>query len=137
MTAPENFLARWSRKKLDAAEEPAPPTADTAGAPPSTKGGREREPLPLADRLHADHGLTGRGVVAAFIDSGFFAHPDLITPHSRIHGYQDIIGGSSDSDVTARIHSGSRSSPSILSSSRSSRVSVGPFDESTCARGPG
>jgi hypothetical protein len=35
MTAPENFLARWSRKKLDAAEEPAPPATDTASAPPS------------------------------------------------------------------------------------------------------
>jgi serine protease AprX len=35
----------------------------------------------------------GRGVVAAFIDSGFFAHPDLETPHSRIHAYHDLIGG--------------------------------------------
>lgn len=58
------------------------------GAP---RGGREREPLPIAERIGADSSRTGRGIVAAFIDSGFFGHPDLVTPHSRIHAYYDVI----------------------------------------------
>jgi hypothetical protein len=38
MTDPENFLSRWSRKKLDAADELKPPPAapDGDGAPPPT-----------------------------------------------------------------------------------------------------
>ena len=41
---------------------------------------------PPADAKH-----TGRGIVTAFIDSGFYDHPDLVTPHSRIHAYFDVI----------------------------------------------
>ncbi|HVE82821.1 MAG TPA: S8 family serine peptidase [Myxococcales bacterium] len=48
-------------------------------------------PLPIAERVGADDRYTGRGVVAAFLDSGFFAHPDLTTPHTRIHAYEDLI----------------------------------------------
>ncbi len=59
--------------------------------PVSSRGGKERDPLPLAERLHADARFTGRGIVAAFIDSGFYAHADLVTPHSRIHAFQDVI----------------------------------------------
>ena len=55
------------------------------------RGGRERDPLPIAERIGADARHTGRGVVAAFIDSGFYDHPDLTTPHSRIHAYYDVI----------------------------------------------
>jgi serine protease AprX len=47
--------------------------------------------LPIVDRLKADPRFTGRGIVAAFLDSGFYAHPDLSKPHSRIHAYQDLI----------------------------------------------
>jgi len=54
---------------------------------------RDRAPLPIAERIGADSRFTGRGVVAAFLDSGFFAHPDLMTPHSRIHAYHDLLGG--------------------------------------------
>ena len=68
-------------------------------SPPSARGGRENDPLPISDRLHAHPEFTGRGVVAAFIDSGFFAHADLVTPHSRIHAYHDILGGPSGVDV--------------------------------------
>ncbi len=57
----------------------------------TARGGKERDPLPIADRLRADGNYTGRGVVAAFIDSGFYAHADLVTPFSRIHAYQDVI----------------------------------------------
>jgi len=49
-------------------------------------------PLSVAERLGADTRFTGKGVVAAFLDSGFYAHPDLTAPHSRIHGYVDLIG---------------------------------------------
>lgn len=56
---------------------------------------RARAPLPIAERIGADHRFTGRGVVAAFLDSGFYAHPDLTTPHSRVHAYHDLINGKS------------------------------------------
>src|SRR5436305_662248 len=54
---------------------------------------RARAPLPIGERVGADTRFTGRGVVAPFLDSGFFAHPDLTTPHSRIHAYHDLIHG--------------------------------------------
>ena len=47
--------------------------------------------LAIPDRLKADRRHTGKGVVAAFLDAGFYAHPDLVTPHSRIHAYHDLI----------------------------------------------
>ena len=46
--------------------------------------------LPIADRLKADHDLAGRGVTIAFLDSGFYAHPDLVTPKDRIIAYYDV-----------------------------------------------
>jgi serine protease AprX len=52
-------------------------------------------PLSVAERVGADPRFTGKGVVAAFLDSGFYAHPDLTKPHSRIHAYVDLIGRSS------------------------------------------
>jgi serine protease AprX len=52
---------------------------------------REHAPLPIAERIGADPRFTGRGVVAAFLDSGFYAHADLATPRSRIHAYYDLI----------------------------------------------
>ena len=54
---------------------------------------RRPEPLPIAERLGADDRFTGHGVVAAFLDAGFFAHPDLTTPFSRIHAYYDMLSG--------------------------------------------
>jgi serine protease AprX len=59
---------------------------------------RARAPLPVAERIGAGSQFTGRGIVAAFLDSGFYAHADLTTPHSRIHGYYDLIGGKSGVD---------------------------------------
>ena len=49
-------------------------------------------PLPVGERVGADPRFTGKGVVAAFLDAGFYAHPDLTRPHSRIHAYVDLIG---------------------------------------------
>lgn len=45
-------------------------------------------PTPL--RLEADAEVTGRGVVMAFLDSGFYPHPDLTEPTSRIIAFEDI-----------------------------------------------
>ncbi len=46
--------------------------------------------LPTPVRLGASFRHTGRGVTVAFLDSGFFAHPDLIEPKNRILAYVDI-----------------------------------------------
>src|SRR5687768_1145072 len=51
--------------------------------------------LPLVERMGADPRFAGRGVTAAFLDSGFFAHADLTTPRNRIKSYYDIMSGKS------------------------------------------
>jgi serine protease AprX len=48
-------------------------------------------PLSVPERLGGDHRFTGRGVVAAFLDSGFYAHPDLTLPENRIREYVDLV----------------------------------------------
>jgi len=63
--------------------------------PPQHLDPRGKEPLPVAERLGADDRYTGRGIQAAFLDSGFYAHPDLTTPHTRIHAYYDLVGNRS------------------------------------------
>ena len=47
--------------------------------------------LPTPLRLNADERFTGRGVTIAFLDSGFFAHPDLTQPRDRILAYHNIF----------------------------------------------
>jgi serine protease AprX len=51
--------------------------------------------LPLWERMHGDPRYSGRGITAAFLDSGFYAHPDLMTPRRRIKSYYDIMSGRS------------------------------------------
>jgi len=46
--------------------------------------------LPTVLRLGADPDRTARGVTIAFLDSGFYQHPDLTQPVSRIVAYKDI-----------------------------------------------
>jgi len=46
--------------------------------------------LPTPVRLSAPEELSGRGVTIAFLDSGFYAHPDLVRPRSRILAYVDV-----------------------------------------------
>ena len=46
--------------------------------------------VPTALRLRAHPNCTGRGVTIAFLDSGFYPHPDLTQPASRIIAYKDI-----------------------------------------------
>ena len=52
---------------------------------------RPRNILPIAERLHADPAYAGRGVTIAFLDAGFYAHPDLTTPRNRILAYHDLF----------------------------------------------
>ena len=46
--------------------------------------------LPTPVRLGASDPYRGRGVTIAFLDSGFFAHPDLVEPGDRIVKYVDM-----------------------------------------------
>jgi serine protease AprX len=46
--------------------------------------------LPTPLRLGALDPYRGRGVTIAFLDSGFYAHPDLVEPENRILAYVDV-----------------------------------------------
>jgi serine protease AprX len=46
--------------------------------------------LPSTARLGASEKFRGRGVTIAFLDSGFYAHPDLVEPKDRILRYVDV-----------------------------------------------
>jgi serine protease AprX len=46
--------------------------------------------LPTPLRIGAPDEYRGRGVTIAFLDSGFYAHPDLVEPADRIVRYLDI-----------------------------------------------
>lgn len=52
--------------------------------------------LPTPLRMDADERFTGRGTTIAFLDSGFFAHPDLKTPVNRILAYHSIFAAEGD-----------------------------------------
>jgi len=46
--------------------------------------------IPTPVRLNADREHTGKGVTIAFLDSGFYPHPDLLQPANRILFYKDL-----------------------------------------------
>lgn len=46
--------------------------------------------LPTPLRLNADPRFRGAGVTIAFIDSGFYPHPDLVKPRNRIRAIVDM-----------------------------------------------
>jgi serine protease AprX len=52
--------------------------------------------LPTPLRMNADERFTGRGVTVAFLDSGFYAHDDLIKPENRIVAYHSIFDAEDD-----------------------------------------
>jgi serine protease AprX len=52
--------------------------------------------LPVPVRMDADERYTGRGVTIAFLDSGFYAHKDLIEPNNRILAYHNIFAPADD-----------------------------------------
>jgi serine protease AprX len=47
--------------------------------------------LPTPLRMGALEQYRGRGVTIAFLDAGFYAHPDLVEPRDRIARYVDIL----------------------------------------------
>ena len=49
----------------------------------------EKQLLPTPIRVQANPNFTGRGVTVAFLDSGFYPHPDLVRPKNRILCYVD------------------------------------------------
>lgn len=55
--------------------------------------------LPTPLRLDADERFTGRGVTIAFLDSGFYSHPDLIKPANRIIAYKNIFQAGEDPNL--------------------------------------
>jgi serine protease AprX len=46
--------------------------------------------IPTHVRLNADPYYSGKGVTLAFLDSGFYPHPDLLLPNKRIVAYKDL-----------------------------------------------
>src|SRR5215204_6270202 len=52
--------------------------------------------LPVPLRMDADDRFTGRGLTIAFLDSGFYAHKDLIEPKNRIVAYHSIFTAEDD-----------------------------------------
>lgn len=48
--------------------------------------------VPTHVRLKAHPVYAGKGVTIAFLDSGFYPHPDLIEPVNRIIAYKDLAG---------------------------------------------
>jgi serine protease AprX len=60
---------------------------------------QELKILPTPLRLDAPDEYRGRGVTIAFLDSGFYAHPDLTQPRNRILKYVDITGRTQPSDL--------------------------------------
>lgn len=47
-------------------------------------------------RLDADERFTGKGVTIAFLDSGFYPHPDLVSPSNRILAYRNLVDSRED-----------------------------------------
>lgn len=48
--------------------------------------------IPTSVRLNANTEYTGKGMTIAFLDSGFYPHPDLVTPVNRVLAYEDLAG---------------------------------------------
>lgn len=57
--------------------------------------------LPVEHRIGSDDRYAGRGVTIAFLDAGFYAHPDLIMPRMRIRAYHNILTGESGAEKLA------------------------------------
>ena len=56
--------------------------------------------IPTHVRLDADPNYRGKGVTLAFLDSGFYPHPDLLLPQNRIIAYKDLTDEKSSLDVS-------------------------------------
>ena len=67
-----------------------PVLADVA-PDPSALTSQLDQALPTPLRMDADERFNGRGVTIAFLDSGFYAHRDLLEPVNRILAYHSIF----------------------------------------------
>lgn len=63
--------------------------------PATSHSSRRARILPISDRLDADARFSGRNITIAFLDSGFYAHPDLTSPNDRIVAYHDLFNPTS------------------------------------------
>ena len=79
--------------ELIASEAPPESLEQQAPAPPT---GQLDQALPTPLRMDADERYTGRGVTIAFLDSGFYAHSDLLEPVNRILAYHSIFTAEDD-----------------------------------------
>ena len=61
---------------------------------------QEIKVIPTPTRLDANSEFRGRGVTIAFLDSGFYAHPDLTRPRNRILKYANLVERTRASDLT-------------------------------------
>jgi serine protease AprX len=61
---------------------------------------QEKKVIPTPLRLEAPSEFRGRGVTIAFLDAGFYAHPDLTRPRNRILRYVNLIDRTRPSDLT-------------------------------------
>src|SRR5215216_466050 len=61
---------------------------------------QEKKVIPTPMRLEAPSEFRGRGVTIAFLDAGFYAHPDLTRPHNRILRYVNLLDRTRPSDLT-------------------------------------
>jgi serine protease AprX len=61
---------------------------------------QELKVVPTPMRLDAPDEFRGRGATIAFLDSGFYAHPDLIRPRNRILKYVNLVERAKQSDLT-------------------------------------
>ncbi len=98
-------LPRWNPKEGvcgDCVERFARAKARVGLYLPGTAGngrvGKELKILPTPLRLGASPRYVGRGVTIAFLDSGFYNHPDLVRPVNRILKYVNIVTGSDNPD---------------------------------------
>jgi serine protease AprX len=61
---------------------------------------QELKVVPTPMRLDAPDEFRGRGTTIAFLDSGFYAHPDLAKPRNRILKYVNLVERARPSDLT-------------------------------------
>src|SRR5260370_7174284 len=62
---------------------------------------QELKVIPTPMRLDAPAEFRGRGVTIAFLDSGFYAHPDLSKPRDRILNYLTLPQRAKSDDLTS------------------------------------
>ena len=61
---------------------------------------QELKVVPTPMRLDAPEEFRGRGTTIAFLDSGFYAHPDLSKPRNRILKYANLVERAKPGDLT-------------------------------------